>query len=499
MLYHPEGMYVWDTWYFPHEGKMRCIHLQLLRPGSTKPEALQGTLGQAVSNDLVHWQPLEPALLKGPPGAIDDMELWTGCVLEKDNMFYLYYTARSSVENGHVNRVALATSTDGVNWTRYSDNPLFLPDERFYANEFHPVKCYGHGHPIVDGRDMCVVTDPEGNGYWGFFAARRHADTCAQTSVISLCHSYDLIHWEQHPPCFTPDYLGCVEVPDVFFLAGKWYMLTLTGNRYGHRGCVSDPLLREATIYAVSDHVQGPYMLDETDNVLFGSIHPQGYCGKTVEWQGERILFYTQGEMKDGSPHGSISFPHKLAVNRGEHLRAMWYPPLSAQYHQVESGGTLDVSTGCWGSIGAWNDHGGVCDTDWAVLPFHTTIGDGMVCVDVKLIGAKSAGVTVRLGNNISTGGILALLDAKAGLAEITRLRDFPLIECRTFLVEQNTSYHLRLVMEGNVFLLYVNDCLLIQCYEPFRPSGHVALFVEHGRAIFENLHLYQRKKEQAL
>ena len=76
------------------------------------------------------------------------------------------------------------------------------------------------------------------------------------------------------------------------------------------------------------------------------------------------------------------------------------------------------------------------------------------------------------------------------------RARDFPLVECRTFPVQANVTYHLRLVMEGNVFMLYVDDCLLIQCYEPFRAAGHVALFTEHGVAAFDNLCIYRHKEE---
>src|SRR5690606_10058485 len=120
-----------------------------------------GALSHAISNDLLHWQDVGIALYPGEQGSYDDAELWTGCVEEKDGVYYLFYTARAKKENGRVNRIALAISTDGYHWDRYNNNPIIIPDGRWYVNENNPLKLYGHGYPIVDCRDMCVVKDPK--------------------------------------------------------------------------------------------------------------------------------------------------------------------------------------------------------------------------------------------------------------------------------------------------------------------------------------------------
>ena len=33
-LYHPDGIYVWDTWYWADNGEAHLVHLQTARPGN---------------------------------------------------------------------------------------------------------------------------------------------------------------------------------------------------------------------------------------------------------------------------------------------------------------------------------------------------------------------------------------------------------------------------------------------------------------------------------
>lgn len=499
MLYHPEGLYVWDTWYFERDGKAHCIHLQVPRPQSKRNPRETGALGHAVSEDLVHWQDAGTALYPGDAGTYDDMELWTGSVMEKDGELYMFYTARSSRENGTVNRIALAVSHDGQTWTRYSNNPVITPDGRWYANEERPIRLYGHGHPIVDCRDMCVVKDPDSPGWWGFFQARRHAATNAATSVIGLAYSTDLKRWEQYPPCFKPEGLACVEVPDVFYLNGRWYMLCLTGNGYGQRGGVSDPLVRWATVYAVSDRLQGPFIMDKNDHVLIGSCHQQGYSAKTLLWHGCRTLFYTQGESKAGCTHGSISRPHLLAADDSGHLRAMWHPACDLLYHSVTLDGFEDVRDGRWGSMAEWvrgdDSVHGTCVGDWAVLPTKHAVRDGYAECLVTLEDASAAGVCVRMpGQDVMSGAIVALLDPERGQVIVTSIREFADIEARTFPVMRHKEYRLRIAFTGCVFMVYINDELMIQCFEPWATEGRIALYVEKGSAVFSALHVCEEE-----
>ena len=503
-MYHPRGMIIWDSWFYVFRGKVHSIYIQLPRQGSTREARLSGSLGHAVTQDLVSWQELPVALYRGSPGTYDDAELWTGTVVENDGVLYLYYTGRSSSEGDRINRIALATSKDGITWEKWKENPIIEADGRWYANAEHPLNLYGHGYPIVDMRDLCVVRDPDGDGWWGFFCARKHSKTNAGSSVIGLCHSKDLINWEQFPPCFEPEGQACVEVPEVFCIRGRWYMLCLTGSNYGQRGGLSDPLVRVATLYAVSDDVRGPYRMLEDHNVVIGAVAHQGYCAKTLEWQSRRTMFYTQSEYEQDKTawgHGSISMPVWLDADETGKLHALWHPVLDDACADALTGAPLDVSGGEWGSIGDWEtfdgETKGSCADDWAILPFDPLHEDCVIDVDVELRTAKGAGLAFRIpGENIMArdGGCVTLLDPTLRQVIFTRLRNFPYNECRTWDIRSGGKYHLRVMITGYVFMIYIDNRLAIQCYESCARTGRIALYVEKGEALFSNFRVRRLK-----
>jgi hypothetical protein len=128
---------------------------------------------------------------------------------------------------------------------------------------------------------------------------------------------------------------------------------------------------------------------------------------------------------------------------------------------------------------------------DWAVLPFGPEHEDCVIDVDVKLHTAKGAGLTFRMpGDDIMArvGGCVALLDLDFGQVIFTRLRNFPYNECRTWDIVPGRPYHLRVLMTGYVFMVYIDDRLAIQCYENCARTGRIALYVEKGEAVFSRL-----------
>lgn len=158
-----------------------------------------------MSDDLVTWKTLSTAIYRGEQGSYDDLDIWTGCSIYHDEKFYTFYTPRCSNDQGTINRTALAMSVDGIAWEKHHKNPLFVPDPRWYYTDKNQAALAIHCWPFVDCRDICVVPDPEENGFWGFVVMRVPAGEIAQTSVIGLCHSMDLVHWSQYPPCFVPE------------------------------------------------------------------------------------------------------------------------------------------------------------------------------------------------------------------------------------------------------------------------------------------------------
>ena len=76
-------------------------------------------IGHAVSDDLVRWTMLDPALTLGPPGAWDRFRFRTGTVVAHGGRYHLFYGASPDM----IDRVGVATSTDLVRWERYPGIP----------------------------------------------------------------------------------------------------------------------------------------------------------------------------------------------------------------------------------------------------------------------------------------------------------------------------------------------------------------------------------------
>ena len=126
--FHPDGVYVWDTWYCAWDDEVHCTFLQHSRPERADlSDEINGTLGHAVSRDLLHWENRPAILRKGPKGSHDEGDLWTGCSVRRDGKTYLYYTGNRFIEGGMSETVCLAVSDDGQNYVKHP-SPLFEPD-----------------------------------------------------------------------------------------------------------------------------------------------------------------------------------------------------------------------------------------------------------------------------------------------------------------------------------------------------------------------------------
>jgi len=84
-------------------------------------------IGLATSTDGISWTKPNPnpVLPNGQPGAFDADHVDYASVLFYNNKYWMWYTG---YQNG-VQKIGLATSPDGVNWTRHSGNPVLTAGE----------------------------------------------------------------------------------------------------------------------------------------------------------------------------------------------------------------------------------------------------------------------------------------------------------------------------------------------------------------------------------
>ncbi len=90
-------------------------------------------IGYAISVDGINWTRRDaPVLERGPTGEWDDSYMVTGAIIKDGNTFKMWFSGGTggTFPNAMM-RAGLATSTDGINWTKYDDAATTNPPFQF--------------------------------------------------------------------------------------------------------------------------------------------------------------------------------------------------------------------------------------------------------------------------------------------------------------------------------------------------------------------------------
>ncbi len=140
-------------------------------------------IGLATSTDGIHWTKTpNPVLSYGQPGNFDADHVDYASVLFHNNQYWMWYTGW----NSGVRQIGLATSPDGVNWTKYSGNPVLTVG----------------GSSTWEAQSVfapCVIFD--GNAFKMWYNASGQ-----YVQAGGYAESNDGIHWNKHQnnPVLTP-------------------------------------------------------------------------------------------------------------------------------------------------------------------------------------------------------------------------------------------------------------------------------------------------------
>ena len=173
-----------------------------------------------VSRDLLRWQELPNALIKGSDPLGPDWEsIWTGSVVEHGGTFYLFYTGKNSNDPLGDQKVMQARSVDLIHWTKHPEY-TFYADGKIYWNKtingaIDDKQIYHH----QAFRDPHVVWNGRENRWWLALHAML-ADGSAPN--VGLYTSRDLTHWTPHAPLVVYPASVSGDCPDLFELNGLW-------------------------------------------------------------------------------------------------------------------------------------------------------------------------------------------------------------------------------------------------------------------------------------
>lgn len=180
------------------------------------------SIGLAISTNGYKWEKnYQPVLT-----ALPDESLGATAVIKIKNLYYMYYNYRFG--NGNDWKVGLATSTDLINWKRYSNNPILQADKAWEG-------------PGLGNASIIKESDSK---YLMFYS-----NTAASTITgFGIAESNDGIHWTKRAdnPFFTSTnstikwsidkvlYPNCIKTETEYRIYYTGYKTGITSFRIGY-------------------------------------------------------------------------------------------------------------------------------------------------------------------------------------------------------------------------------------------------------------------------
>ena len=306
--------WVWDFWLVQDGPDYHIFYLQALK--SLKDDSLRHwhvSVGHAVSTDLENWQILPNALHPSDEeDAWDNKTTWTGSILKHEETWYFFYTGSTKKENGLVQRIGLATSTDLLHWEKHPQSPVIEAESQWY--EMFDLDLW-HDQ---SWRDPWVFQHPTSGEFHAFITGRVNYGPTDGRGVIAHAQSQDLLNWEVLPPVTGSGEFGVMEVPQLVEINGRFYLIfcAWADIHAAHRNkrLGSPPVT--GTHYLVADNPLGPFTYT-TDNFLAGDVAGSLYSGKLVQNpQGAWCFIAFRNFDEDGNFIGEIIDPIPITVDK---------------------------------------------------------------------------------------------------------------------------------------------------------------------------------------
>ncbi len=177
-------------------------------------------IGVATSPDGVNWQKAaeNPIIDSGSPGEWDESWVESPTVVKVGSTFYMWYTG---VDVQMRFRIGMATSADGIHWSKNGANPVFAAEP---SNEWENAVVYAPA--VVRNVDRFVM-----------FYVGLNAGTFLDAMLIGMATSPDGVSWTrpQPEPVLDVGASGAWDekgafVPTVVMRADRYEMWYLSGD-----------------------------------------------------------------------------------------------------------------------------------------------------------------------------------------------------------------------------------------------------------------------------
>jgi beta-fructofuranosidase len=497
MNYRPkaDNLILWDTWMFrdPDGKRMHLFYLANLPKGHWE------WVGHAVSEDLVHWEDMPNIQVRCPGDSYDVGVIGTGMVFEhRPGEYMMSYTAHLDSDR---QQISFLHSNDLIKWEKKWPEPVFAAEPPYYETD--KTRCISS--PAF--RDAYI--HKVGEHFEALVGANLTAGPVLLRGGIARYRSLNdqLDKWKALPQLIGPNITALMEVPEHFQLGSKHYLIWSTSSSLGVECDTPTRRSCSGTFYAVSDNYDGPYCIPE-DNLLIGAGGAiQSYVGRTIEWQGERLLYHHMA-----GPYPSSGMPKRVIQNEDGTLKLGYWPgiesihaeaidiPLNKLDIQGENmGAGTWISTSSSSLTGSIDGGGSLALAGLEHQDIHLRC---KVTADATRFAVvlRDPGQFTDRENNIRTthAGLALQGDIKHGewnfgkpchswcshISPIETIYEAPL---------PNRTYQLDLIARDIYFEVYIDGIWkFTRIVSDKSPKGRVGFYVEAGSVRFDEIHAWQ-------
>ena len=306
--------WIWDFWFAQDGPDYHLFFLQADRAlGDSELRHWNVSIGHARSRDLYNWEILGTALAPSEASdAADNLTTWTGSVIRHDGLWYLFYTGTSKAEDGHIQRVCLATSEDLTQWERHGANPIVEADRRFYE------KLGDSSWRDEAWRDPFVFRNDDDGLFHMLVTARARTGPDDSRGVVGHAVSRNLVDWQVLPPLSEPGRYAEMEVPQIIHLDERYYLFfSTTAECYGiaHSRRVPGGAVT-GFHYMAGDTPLGPFRYTQ-EEFFVGDMPGSLYSGKAVRGpEGQWYMMAFRNFDRDNRFLGELTDPMPLGVRQ---------------------------------------------------------------------------------------------------------------------------------------------------------------------------------------
>lgn len=461
LFYQPEGTWVGDCMPCFHDGKLYLYYQGDTRIPKAFPDCRPFGWSLATTADLMHFNNYGEVLNHGPQGSRDEW-LYAGSVIFAEGQFWAYYTARCHAywnSDTPAELVSIATSPDGMKWTKHPD--WTLPKEA--------------GYELNNFRDPCLYFDPE-NDRWIMLAAQRKSEGPANRRGVLTWHtSRDLKHWAFQGDFWYPGMFRVEEMPDLFRMGDWWYLIFseyCTGNK---------------TRYRMSKSMEGPWIAPE-DDCFDGRCL---YAARTYDAGGTRNLVGWLATRREDSDLNSWVWGGTAIVyelhQRQDGTLSVHMPAMQDKLFKtpakrsLPSAVSLESRTGC-DEVILLKDAG-----EFYRLDCKVTFSSGTYAFGVKMY--ENSEMDKGYVYHFSPGKNKVIFDKRP---------NYPWFQCqnrdlyRAADLSSDKEHHLTVIVDRDICILYING-IALSARMCERPGTELKLYVHGGTLNVRDIRYYDQ------